>query len=264
MSNILSHNERAAATWGSGGRDYDRVSEGVSDALAHLINRIDPQQDERFLDVATGTGLTARLLSSRGASVTGVDIGAGVIEAAKTLAPEIEFRVADAEALPFDDASFDAVTSTFGVMFVAQPETAAREMARVCRRGGRLGLLTWVPEGAVTGIFQTMRPYMPPPPANPPPSPFEWGRPERVRELLGDAFELRFETGTTTLRMPDGESVWELFVTGYGPTKSLAASIDTERREQLRRDFIAYHERYRTDLGIAMPRDYLVTIGYRR
>jgi SAM-dependent methyltransferase len=264
MAVVLSHNERAAATWGSGGRDYDRISEGVSDALAHLVNRIDPQPGDQFLDVATGTGWTARLLSSRGAKVTGVDIGTGVIEAAKTLAPEIDFRVADAEALPFESDSFDAVTSTFGVMFVAQPEIAAREMTRVCRRGGRLGLLTWVPEGAVTGIFQTMRPYMPPSPANPPPSPFEWGHPERVRELLGDAFELRFETGTTTLRMPDGESVWELFVTGYGPTKALAASIDPERREQLERDFIAYHERYRTDLGIAMPRDYLVTIGHRR
>jgi SAM-dependent methyltransferase len=264
MANVLSHNERAAATWGSGGRDYDRISEGVSDALAHLVSRIDPQQGERFLDVATGTGLTARLLSLRGAKVAGVDIGAGVIEAGKMLAPEIDFRVGDAEALPFEDASFDAVTSTFGVMFVAQPEIAARELARVCRMGGRLGLLTWVPEGTVTGIFQTMRPYMPPPPANPPPSPFEWGRPERVRELFGNAFELRFETGTTTLRMPDGESVWELFVTGYGPTKTLTASLDAERREQLRRDFIAYHERYRTDLGIAMPRDYLVTIGHRR
>jgi len=95
-----------------------------------------------------------------------------------------------------------------------------------------------------------MRPYMPPPPPNPPPSPFVWGRPERVRELLGDAFELRFEPGTTTLRMPNGESVWELFVAGYGPTKALAASIDPERREQLKRDFITYHERYRND-----PRD---------
>jgi SAM-dependent methyltransferase len=264
MTNVLSHNERAAATWGSGGRDYDRVSEGVSEALAHLVNRVGPQQGERFLDVATGTGWTARLLSSRGATVIGVDIGAGVIEAAKALAPDIDFRVADAEALPFEDASFDAVTSTFGVMFVAQPESAAREMARVCKRGGRLGLVTWVPEGTVTGIFQTMRPYMPPPPANPPPSPFEWGRPERIRELLGDVFELRFEPGTTTLRMPNGESVWELFVNGYGPTKALAASIDPERREQLKRDFIGFHEQYRGDLGIAMPRDYLVTVGYRR
>ena len=83
-------------------------------------------------------------------------------------------------------------------------------------------------------------------------------------KLLGDAFELRFEPGTTTLRMPDGESVWELFVNGYGPTKALAASCDPKRREQLRKDFIAFHERYRSDLGIAMPRDYLVTIGHRR
>jgi len=264
VANVLSHNERAAATWGSGGRDYDRISDFVSDALTHLVNRIIPQPGERFLDVGTGTGWTARLLSSRGATVTGVDIGAGVIEAAKALAPEIDFRVADAESLPFEDASFDAVTSTFGVMFVAQPEIAAHEIARVCKSGGRLGLLTWVPEGTVTGFFQMMRSYMPPPPTNPPPSPFEWGRPERIFELLGHAFELRFERGTTTLRMPDGDSVWELFINGFGPIKTLTASLDPERKEQLKRDFLAFHERYRTDLGIAMPRDYLVTIGYRR
>ena len=264
MENILAHNEGAAATWGSGGQDYDRISEFVSDALTHLVNRIDPRPGERFLDVATGTGWTARLLSSRGATVTGVDIGAGVIEAAKALAPDIAFQVADAEALPFEDANFDAVTSTFGVMFVAQPQIAARELARVCKKGGRLGLLTWVPEGTVTRFFQTMQPYMPPRPANPPPSPFEWGRPERIFELLGGAFDLRFETGTTTLRMPDGESVWQLFVNGFGPVKTLAASIGPVRREQLKQDFIAFHEQYRSDLGIAMPRDYLVTIGYRR
>jgi SAM-dependent methyltransferase len=264
MADILAHNERAAATWGSGGGDYDRISETVADALTHFVNRIVPQPGERFLDVATGTGWTARLLAARGATVTGVDIGAGVIEAAKALAPDIDFRVGDAEALPFDNASFDAVTSSFGVMFAARPDVAARELARVCKTGGRLGLATWAPDGTVTGVFQTMRPYMPPPPANPPPSPFEWGRPERIRELLGDAFELRFETGTTTLRMPDGASVWQLFVEGYGPTKALAAGCDAERRERLKRDFIAFHERYRSDLGIAMPRDYLVAIGSRK
>jgi hypothetical protein len=99
---------------------------------------------------------------------------------------------------------------------------------------------------------------------NSPPSPFTWGRRERIRELLGDAFELRFETGTTTLRMSDGASVWELMVKGYGPTKALAASCNAEQRDQLRADFIAFHERYRGDRGIAMPRDYLVAIGYRR
>jgi SAM-dependent methyltransferase len=264
MASILSHNERAAATWGSGGLHYERLSESVLDALTHVVSRIAPQPGERFLDVATGTGLTARLLASRGATVIGADFAAGLIEAAKALAPHIDFQIADAEALPFEDSSFDGVTSTFGVMFVAQPEIAAREMARVCKNGGRLGLATWAAEGTVTGLFETIRAYMPPPPANPPPSPFDWGRHERVRELLGNAFELRFETGTTTLRMPSGEFFWDLWVNGFGPAKALAASCGPERREQLKQEVIAFHERYRNDLGIAMPRDYLVTIGYRR
>ena len=137
---IRPHNEKAAATWGSGGAVYDKVSETIADALDHVVARIAPQPGEDCLDVATGTGWTARRLASRGARVTGVDIGQGVIEAAKTLGPGIDFRIGDAEELPFPDASYDIVTSTFGVMFVARPEDAARELARMCRKGGRLGL----------------------------------------------------------------------------------------------------------------------------
>ena len=96
------------------------------------------------------------------------------------------------------------------------------------------------------------------------PSPLEWGRQDRLRELLGTAFDLRFETGTTVLRESSGDAVWQLFVTGFGPTKALAASLDPERREILKRDFIAFHDRFRTDLGVAMPRDYLVAIGIRK
>lgn len=263
MTNVLSHNQRAAATWGAGGHEYDRISEYLADALAHVVNRIVPKHGERILDVATGTGYTARLLSARGATVTGVDIGAGVIEAAKALAPDVDFRVADAEALPFDDGSFDVVVSTFGVMFVSQPKAAADELARVCKPGGRLGLVSWVPDETVAGLFGIMRPYLPPVPANPPPSPFEWGRPEKVQELLGDTFDLKFETGTTTLRMPDGAAVWDLFVEGFGPTKTVFATLDESRREQLRRDFIAYHDRFLNALGVAMPRNYLVAVGRR-
>ena len=211
--------------------------------------------------MATGTGWAARRLKARGASVTGVDIGSGVIEAAKKLAPDIDFRVGDAEELAFPVGSFDVVTSTFGVMFVARPEDAARELARVCRKGGRLGIATWPPGDTVEGLFRVMRPYMPPPSATP--SPFEWGKPERVRELLGGAFDLKFETGVTTLRMPSGKAVWDLFVGGYGPTKTVAAACDPKRRQELERDFIAYHEKFSNDLGIAMPREYLVTIGIR-
>jgi SAM-dependent methyltransferase len=255
---------KSAATWGAGGASYDIVSESISDAIENVVNRVWPQPDERILDVATGTGWTARRLSSRGAKVTGVDIGEGVIEAAKRIAPGIDFRIGDAEALDFPDRSFDCVTSTFGVMFASQPEAAAAELARVTRKGGRLGLATWLPGSAVEVLFQTMRPYMPPPPAGPPPSPFAWGREERVRELLGDAFDLTFERGATVLRMPSGQAAWDIFVTGYGPIKMLAASLEPARREALQRDFIAMHEKHRTPIGLAMPREYLCTIGIRK
>ena len=261
---ILPHNEKAAATWGSTGSDYDRISEIIADALEHVVTRIAPEPGEIFLDVATGTGWTARRLAARGASVIGVDIGAGVIEAAKALAPSIDFRVADAEALPFEDFSFDGITSTFGVMFAARPQDAARELARVCKKGGRLGICTWPPGDTVEGMFKMMKPYMPPPPANPPPSPFEWGKPDYVRRLLGDAFELKFETGVTTLRMPSGQAAWKLFVKSYGPTKALAAGCTPERRLQLEHDFIAFHDQYRGELGVDMPRTYLVVIGTRK
>ena len=100
IANIRPHNERAAAVWGSGGSAYDRVSATIADALDHVVARLNPQPGEKCLDVATGTGWTARLLKARGADVTGVDIGSGVIEAAKELAPDIDFRLGDEPAGP--------------------------------------------------------------------------------------------------------------------------------------------------------------------
>jgi len=105
---------------------------------------------------------------------------------------------------------------------------------------------------------------MPAPPAEPPPSPFDWSREERVCELLGDAFELTFERGTNVLRMPSGQIMWDIFVTGFGPMKALAASLDSSRRIALEREFVLLHERYRTPAGLAVARDYIVTIGVRR
>ncbi|HEX6016199.1 MAG TPA: class I SAM-dependent methyltransferase [Geminicoccaceae bacterium] len=267
-SAIQPHNERAAATWGAGGADYDAISRTIADSIEHCVHRLGPRPGERVLDLATGTGWAARLAAARGAKVVGVDIGADLIEAAKERARqadlEIEFEVGDAERLRFEDESFDVVVSTCGVMFASSPEAAAAEIARVSKRGGRVGLTTWPPEGTLAQMFQVMRPYMPSPPSPPPPSPFEWGRRERVRELLGSAFDLKFETGTTVLREPDGEAVWRLFSTGYGPTKTIAGKLDPERREQLRHDFVAFHDQFRGDLGVAMPREYLLTIGIRR
>lgn len=265
---IKPHNIKTAAMWDSGGAAYDKISETIADSIEHCILRLAPRVGERVLDVATGTGWTARRVAARGATVVGVDLGDDLIESAKAASEEaglkIEFQVGDAEKLPFEDQSFDAVISTCGVMFVRDPEAAAAELARVCKRGGRLGLTTWPAEGTIAGLFAVMKRYMPEPPSPPPPSPFAWGSRERVEQLLGSAFDLRFETGTTVLRAQNGLALWGLFVTGYGPTKSLAMSLEPDRREDLKRDFITYHEGFKSELGVAMPREYLVTIGTRR
>lgn len=265
---IQPHNVTAAATWNAGGQHYDKISHTISDSIEHCVTRLAPRPGERILDVATGTGWTARRVAARGATVTGIDLGTDLIEAAKSANAEarvnIDFRIGDAEKLAFGDQSFDAVISTCGVMFVRDPQAAAAELARVCRKGGRLGLTTWPADGTLAGLFKVMKLYMPESPSPPPPSPFEWGNQDKVRQLLGANFDLRFETGTTVLREPNGLAVWELFVAGYGPTKSLAANLDPERRESLKRDFIAYHDGFKTELGVAMPRDYLVTIGIRK
>jgi SAM-dependent methyltransferase len=263
---IQSHNQKAAATWGSGGGGYEKVSECIADSIEHVLNRLDIKPGERVLDLATGTGWTARRLAQKGAKVVGVDIGDGVIEAARRLAAqanlEIEFQVGDAEKCDLPSGAYDAITSTCGVMFASRPEAVASELARLCRKGGRIGLTTWPPTSTLAGMFQMMKPYMPPPPTPAPPSPFEWGRPERVRELLGKDFDLKFETGTTVFRISSGEAAWTVFSEGYGPTKMLYQN--TDRKDELRRDFIKFHDAHRVELGIAMPRDYLVTVGVRR
>ena len=149
-------------------------------------------------------------------------------------------------------------------MFAGRPEAAAAELARVVRPGGRIALANWTPDGNVFGMFKVMRAYMPAPPVPAPPSPFAWGRPERVRELLGDAFDLRFEKGTSFYREPSPEAAWHTFSTGYGPTRTLHESLDEEQRAALKRDFIAFHAEFATELGICVPREYYVTIGTRK
>ena len=268
VSDIQPHNTRPAAVWSSGGADYDQISRGIADSIEHGVLRLDARPGERVLDLATGTGWTSRLLAKRGATVVGVDIAADLVAAARQRAEAeglaIDYRVGDAESLPFADAEFDAVISTCGVMFASRPEAAAGEIARVTRTGGLIALTTWLPDSNVFKMFAVMRPYMPAPPNPPPPSPFEWGKEERVRQLLGEVFDLRFERGTSYYREPSAEAAWNTFATGYGPTKALAASLDEDRRAALRRDFIAFHDGFGTALGICVPREYLLTVGIRR
>jgi ubiquinone/menaquinone biosynthesis C-methylase UbiE len=264
---IQPHNERAATVWSSGGKHYDEISRGISDSIEHAVTRLNPRRGERVLDLSTGTGWTSRLAARRGAIVTGVDIAGDLLASARARAAEeglkIDYQLGDAENLPFETGSFDAVISTCGVMFAARQEAAAAELARVVRKGGRIALTTWLSDGTLFKMFEVMKRYMPPPPTPAPRSPFEWGRTERITELLGRAFQLRFEKGTSYYREPSPEAAWDTFSTGYGPTRTLANSLDSEKRAAFRNDFIAFHAAYPSELGICVRREYWLTYGVR-
>jgi SAM-dependent methyltransferase len=185
-----------------------------------------------------------------------------VIEAARALSSRIDFRVGDAEALPFPDNHFDAVISTFGVMFARDPEAVARELARVVRPGGRVSLANWAIGGSVHNMFQLIRSYKPAE-QNPAPSPFEWGSSARVVELLGDHFELDFESGTSFFQPESGAKAWATFSTGFGPVVTLLETLSDEKAEALETEFIAFHEAHRTGASIVMPRPYVITKARR-
>jgi SAM-dependent methyltransferase len=264
---IEPHNERAASVWSAGGNRYDAISRGIADSIEHCVLRLNPRPGERILDLATGTGWTSRVIAGRGARVTGADIAVDLLEAARDNAKrynlDIDYQIGDAENLPFETGSFDAVISTCGVMFASRPEAAAKEIARVCRKGGRMALTTWLTDGNLFKMFEIMKRHMPAPPPAATPSPFEWGNTDRIRALLGQAFELRFERGVSYYREPSGDAAWETFSAGYGPTKTLAAGLDSDHREAFRADFIAFHNGFPTSLGICVPREYWLTVGVR-
>lgn len=267
---VQTHNTRAQSVWNSPGGRYDEISRSIADAIEHAVERLGPRSGQRVLDLATGTGWGSRIIAQRfpGVSVTGADIAEQMLgharAVAETMKLDIDYRHADAEQLPFEDGSFDAVISTFGVMFASRPEAAAAELARVVKKGGRLVLATWKSDDNVFRMFGVMKQFMASPPQPPPPSPFEWGKPERIRELLAADFDLEIETGTNRFRYGTGEQAWNLWVNHYGPTKSLAASLDDARRHEFRDAMIAWHETFPSPLGYEQPREYLITRGTRR
>lgn len=263
---VLAHHQAAATMWGRGGKHYDDVSFAISDALAHAAQRLNARAGENVLDVATGTGWSARNVARTGATVTGVDISDALLAAASELSghvqPAIKFLVADAERLPFEDGSFDAVISTFGVMFAIDQAAAAAELGRVCRRGGRLALATWAPEGAVAEFFRVIAQHSGAP--SPPSSPLDWGDPGHIQTLLGKDFDLKFERGINNAYHGSTEDIWDWYKRGFGPLRRLTESLPSERVGQLKRDVDAYHGHYAVPAGLHVKREYLLTVGQRR
>ena len=255
--------QRQSVMWGNG--PYQRITDTLTDIHELVVARLEPGPGDRWLDLACGTGAIAELAAAAGANVTGVDLAPALIETAKQRAAErgleIEYVVGDAERLELPDASFDKVSSTCGIMFAPDHQSSAGELARVTKPGGRIALANWTPEGGLGQMFKVMAPYQPAPP---PSSPFDWGDEKRVRELLGDSFELEIERHVSTLTMPSGEDYWQLFVTSYGPTKTLAESLG-DRGEDLHRDWVEFFEtNYESNGEIVHPREYLLVLGTRR
>ncbi len=255
--------QRQSVMWGNG--PYQRITETIVDIHDIVLERLAPQDGDRFLDLACGTGAVAERASAAGADVTGIDLAPALIETAQeraeSLGLSIDYAVGDAENLDVPDASFDKLASTCGIMFAPDHEAVADELARVTKPGGRIALANWTPTGGLAKMFAVMAPYQPAPP---PSSPFAWGDEARVTELLGETFELELEEHVSTLRVPSGEDYWELFSTSYGPTKTLAEGLG-DRREDLRRDWVEFFEtNYRKDGEIAHTREFLVVLGTRR
>jgi ubiquinone/menaquinone biosynthesis C-methylase UbiE len=262
---IREHNVEVGARWSAGGKAYEEISMQISDSLQHAVDRLDPEPGESVLDLATGTGWTARLLAARGALTTGVDIAAEQIAAARELSDgAIDFQVGDAEALPFADGEFDAVVSTAGIQFVTKPEDAAAELARVLRVGGRFVITLWERQSSVAEMFKIFSRHTPGQLDSAVPSPFEWGTRERVVELLGDAFEIEIENAVSYYRANDAEDTWRAFSQSYGPSKSLVSSLDAEGRKFLKADFVELYRNYQTEVGLQCQREYLLVRGWKR
>ena len=263
----MTQNVKAAAIWGQGGTEYERISRSIADSIDHCVLRLDPRRGERILDLATGTGWTSRALARSGATVIGVDFADGVLQSARELADAeglaIDYRLGNAEALPFTDGEFDAVASTSGVIFASNPEAAASELARITHPGSRIALTAWPRGGKMFELDQMMHRYVP---RNGGifGAHFRWGDPRWVRGLLGRAFDLRFEPGVSYYREPSAEAAWQTFSLGHGPTKALLAWLDQKGRAALRQDFVDFHNKFRTELGVSVPREYLLIYGIRR
>src|SRR3954452_12558990 len=186
------------AIWASG--NYAAVAEHIDDVPPRdLLERIRPRPGEDVLDVATGTGNVALRAAAAGANVVGLDLTPELFAAAWRRMDEWDVAVdwveGDAEELPFDDESFDAVLSVFGVQFAPRHEIVARELARVTRLGGRIGLVNWTPEGLIGELFKIMGRYMPAPPSYAAPPPL-WGSEPYIRGLFaGTGVHLQFARG---------------------------------------------------------------------
>jgi SAM-dependent methyltransferase len=257
---------RHRAMWALG--DYHAVAtEVIPDLGPVLVEATHLGPDDHVLDVAAGSGNVAIPAAATGAHVVASDLTPELLDQGKADAEaagvNLEWQVGDAEHLPYDDNMFDAVTSCVGVMFAPHHQEAADELVRVCRPGGRIGLISWTPTGFIGQLFATMKPYVAPPPPGAQPPPL-WGDIEHVRGLLGDrvtdvqASQQLLNAGD----LSDPVAFREYFKRNYGPTIAAYRGLaeDPERTAELDQALLDLVERFRTPDG-KVEWEYLLVIA---
>lgn len=254
---------RQQSAWSSG--DYAVVGVTLQIVGENLCETLDLRSGQKVLDVAAGNGNVSLAAARRWCEVTSTDYVPALLDRGKTRAAaenlKLVFKDADAEALPFADASFDAVVSTFGVMFTPDQDTAASELTRVCRRGGKIGLANWTPQGFIGQLFKTLGKYLPPPAGAK--SPALWGTKERLTELFGaGAASIHAEARDFIFRYRSPAHFIDVFKTYYGPLLKAVTVLDEDKRASLLADIEALIGRLnRADDGtMVVPGEYLEAV----
>ena len=254
--------QRQKAVWGAG--DWNEIAPTIADASRVAVERLGLRDGHDYLDVACGNGPAAILGAQLGARTTGLDFVPALIESAKARAAaagvEATFVVGDAQDLPFEDGSFDRVSSVFGVMFAPDQERAAAELVRVCRPGGQIVVAAWTPEGLNGRMFMTLGKHLPPPPDGFLP-PVLWGTEDRVRELFA-GHDVQTERLMLTFEEEDFEEFMESFERQLGPMVMARAVLEPQGRwEAAREDLMSmYLEANERELpGIRTNAEYLLT-----
>ena len=259
--------QRQQQTWASG--DFSVVASRIVYQAELLCETADLQSGWRVLDVATGSGNAALAAARRGCEAVGIDYVPALLERGRIRAAAehlpVEFMEGDAEELPFPDASFDAVTSIYGVMFAPNHRRAAAELARVCRAGGRIALACWPAEGFIGETFRLFSRYLPPVPGLQPP--VRWGSEAYQRELFADAAaSIASYPRTAIFRFRSAEENVAFFRTYYGPTLRAFDALPPERQQSLNEEMVDLAKRYDRNAGagaIAIAADYLETVIMR-
>lgn len=257
--------ERQQKVWSLG--DYGRVASLVSWIGESLVHALDVRPGERVLDVAAGTGNSALAAARRFADVLATDYVPDLLRQAEERARAdglpLRTEVADAQALPYPDASYDVVMSSIGAMFAPDQEATARELLRVCRPGGRIGLASWTPDSMIGDMFRATGKHVPPPAGVQPA--VAWGSEERVRELLGSGCELRMKRRDFPWRFPSTQDCLEYFRTWYGPTVAAFAAAGEQGRSALEADLLSVFASHdtATDGTFAAEVAFLLAVGVR-